>query len=977
MVTKAIVLKQLHKLIAVLLVLAIVSACRVQKSRSDQSKLGELYHNTTAHYNGYFNANELLEQSVVQLEQQHEDNYTKLLPIYPYLEAGNPKAVAGDLDLAIEKVSVVVNLHRYSKWTDDCYLLFGKAQYLKQDYESAEEAFRFFAGEFRPEKMKEEEKASRAERKEIKKKKSGKKKKKKKRKKKKKKKKSGMSKEKARAQKKYNKAVKKARKSGKAAPEKPEILQRGYASKAKAEEEKKKAEEEKKKKEEEEEKDKSKNGEDKLKHRPAYQEGMVWYAKTLVERNKYDAAERMLSNLEQDDKTYSDIRREIVAVRAYSYIEQKQYPLAIPALRQAIKKEKDKGLKSRYAYILAQLFELQNNYEGAYDSYEEALSYRPTYIMEFNCELNMAQNAYASGKGSALDARKNLEKLLKEDKNAPFKDQIYFAMARIDQQSGDMAAAISNYQLSLKSSTVNRAQKSETYLALAQIYFDRENYVPAKNYFDSTLQIMAASDERYKTVEGYANNLKEIAENLQIITLQDSLLRISKLSEEEKEALAMEIKKKEDEERRRKLKEGGGNTPNRSFPTRPGGPAFQKESSFFAYDDRAVKRGEREFSRKWGTRFLEDNWRRSASQDPSNFGDDDFDYDSGVLTEEEINKLLGDVPETEAELAAANLKIQEAMSKLGVLYRERLKSNEKAIAILEELERRYPGSTFELDAWYQLYLAYTDDNQPAKAKEYADKIIEKYPNTAYALIIRNPNYAEELVKEERQLNEYYEDAYDNFTRGQYQDAFQKSIAAKEKFGAANPLQPKFALLAAMSTGSIEGKDSYIQALRNVVARYPETDEQRRAREILRLLGETTAALPGGAKEAIEDYKMEENKLHYVIVAFSDTDIDLNAAKIAVSDYNQKYHKLDRLRISNIFLGQQAKDRVPLLVLRRFKDSKTAMDYYNGVQLNEKDFVDGKKMPYEVLPITQNNYRQVLKDKTVENYRIFFQANYLN
>ncbi|MEM9983393.1 MAG: tetratricopeptide repeat protein, partial [Bacteroidota bacterium] len=84
------------------------------------------------------------------LEEQHQDNYNKLLPIYPYVEAENPKAVAPDLDNAIEKVTVVVNLHRQSHWTDDCYLLVGKSQFLKQDYESAEKTLRYLMAEYNP-----------------------------------------------------------------------------------------------------------------------------------------------------------------------------------------------------------------------------------------------------------------------------------------------------------------------------------------------------------------------------------------------------------------------------------------------------------------------------------------------------------------------------------------------------------------------------------------------------------------------------------------------------------------------------------------------------------------------------------------------------------------------------------------------------------------------------------------------------------
>ena len=131
----------------------------------------------------------------------------------------------------------------------------------------------------------------------------------------------------------------------------------------------------------------------------------------------------------------------------------------------------------------------------------------------------------------------------------------------------------------------------------------------------------------------------------------------------------------------------------------------------------------------------------------------------------------------------------------------------------------------------------------------------------------------------------------------------------------------------------------------------------------------------GTREEIEQFKVEDDALHYVIIVFKDKDSDLNKNKITVSDYNEKYHKLDRLRISNIYLGTDADSRLPILVLRRFKDKADAMKYYTGIQKNSGDFIPAREN-YEVFPVTQNNYREVLKEKSVENYRAFFQLNYL-
>ena len=106
-----------------------LASCVTQKSKSDQSALGRFWHNTNSHFNGWFNANELVEESIVQLEAQNTDNYIDLLELYKYRGAANPEAVAPSLDEAFKKVSVVATIHDQSDWVDDCYLLIGKVFY--------------------------------------------------------------------------------------------------------------------------------------------------------------------------------------------------------------------------------------------------------------------------------------------------------------------------------------------------------------------------------------------------------------------------------------------------------------------------------------------------------------------------------------------------------------------------------------------------------------------------------------------------------------------------------------------------------------------------------------------------------------------------------------------------------------------------------------------------------------------------------
>lgn len=996
-------LKQMNRLFLLALVLTVLTACTTQKKRSEQSGLSKLWHNTTAHYNGYFNAAEIIDETVLGLTQAHEDNYLQLLEVYPYTTTDNPKAIAPRVDEAIKKVTIVINLHPYSQWSDDCYLLAGQGLYLKQDYESAEKAFRFLIREYPPEDEADEKAKAKAKKKGKKGKASSSK--------------SGgkstssgalegektmTAAQRAKARKKYNREVAKRKKQrakdkkkGKSAPaatKKTDEPATATPAAPKAPETPAPVEEPVRTglvRLSQDPAAQQVDGDPEsylLRHRPAFQEGQLWLARTLVKRDNYDAARRILSQLEQSPATFNDVRAEAAVAMASLNIREKNYAQAVQSLERAINQADDKEEKARYAFIQGQLNQQLGNSQGAYASYQQVIKARPEYPMEFAARLKMAQNGYLSKQETAAGAIAKLEQLLQDEKNKVYEDQIYYAMATIMFAEGDNAEGVAYLQKSLSSPSSSRAQRTEAYYQLGSMFYEQQEYLSAKLYFDSTLNVMTSVDERFKPTERLRNSLSDIAQNLEIIALQDSLLRVAEMSPEDQAALAKKINEQRNkptasptEPGRDKFNPGGtARAPIAGAAGQPGAgvvSAINTPSSFFAYDDKAIKRGEREFSRRWGTRPLEDNWRRSSRTDVGFVEEEKREETSvNLLTQDQIDKILADVPSTDAEKEAVRLKIKKSMFELGRLYRDRLENNQKCVEILEELNTRFPGNIHELDSWYYLYLAYTDLGNNAKARAYRDKILQKYPSSTFGQILQNPNYAQEFLDTERQQNRSYDGVYQLFEQGRYEEVIRQSQVEVGRLPGKHVLKPRYALLVAMSNGNIQGKEAYVAELQKVIGSYPNTPEEVRAKEILRLLGAAGASLPGQTQEAAAGaFTVNDSDLHYVIIVFDSDKVDLNAAKIKVSDYNEAYHGLDKLRISNVYLGDG--NNIPVLVLRRFKDKTAAMEYYTGVQKNGKDFIDPNAMNFQLFPVTQTNYREVLRNRSVEGYKTFFEANY--
>ncbi|HFC00579.1 MAG TPA: tetratricopeptide repeat protein, partial [Phaeodactylibacter sp.] len=734
-----------------------------------------------------------------------------------------------------------------------------------------------------------------------------------------------------------------------------------------------------KKKEEKKEVEKKKDSEspDKyfLKHKPVFQEGVLWLARTYIERDRFDKASRLIDKLKRNPKLFDNVRRDLAPVEADFYLKQKKYEQAIAPLERAIELTKKKRNKARYAYIVAQLHQKLGHGEPAYAYFKKAYKYSKNYEMRFSSLLNMEQNAWLNGSATAEQTIAKLNKMLKENKNREYQDQIHYALAKVYLKNNNTKEAIANLQLSLNKSEANPAQKAESYLLLAQLYYQDEDYVASKNYYDSTLTVMAKTDDRHTEAQKYANSLTDIAANIQIIELQDSLLMISEMSPEDKRKLAAKIKK--EELALAALNKKPSKNIAKSSKFRPGPSARRTEKSTWVfYDEKKVRKGKKAFVKKWGRRKLEDDWRRSNRRGASSLDDEieEVVVDEGSdLTDEDLGRIFKDVPKDAAQKAKAKGKIKDAMYALGTLYRDRLSNHKKTVEILGELENRFPGNDHELNAWYYQYLSYTDLSKFPTAKIYKDKVTGKYPESTYAKVLLDPSYMSNLKDEKNSLDNYYKDTYADFTNANYKRAFEKVGKVKELFGEKNPLQPKFALLSSMCIGNLQGREQYVKALKEVVAKFPKTQEQVRAKEILRLLGalKEDPSIPkeGGRKGK---FKLQPKKVHYTIVILKNGKIELGDAKIKVSNYNREFHKSERLRISNIYLG--ADTDTPILVIRRFKNQEKATSYYSGIMANKDKFL-GDNEDYEVFSVTQHNYREILKAKSLDGYREFFEENY--
>src|SRR5690606_27907626 len=118
-----------------------------------------------------------------------------------------------------------------------------------------------------------------------------------------------------------------------------------------------------------------------------------------------------------------------------------------------------------------------------------------------------------------------LRRMLRDDKNKEFKDQIYFQIAAIFYADGHLPEALANYELALRQESTNRYQTTLTYLELADHYFSVADYPTAKLYYDSVGMVLPTDFPDAGEVQRKIANLDGLIAQLRIVAHQDKIGR--------------------------------------------------------------------------------------------------------------------------------------------------------------------------------------------------------------------------------------------------------------------------------------------------------------------------------------------------------------------------------------------------------------------------------------------------------------------
>lgn len=728
---------------------------------------------------------------------------------------------------------------------------------------------------------------------------------------------------------------------------------------------------------------------------------LIALLRLYVDLGEIENANFTIDYLSKEEKISDENRYDLYRTLAYYYEKRNDQNGVIGSLDRAIEYAKNNKEASRIYFILAQRYQREGLDNLAYDFYRKALEGNPPYERAFYSQLFAQQVAELNASKDLRKVRNYYESLYDDPKNKELKDVVVYERALFEEKQGDLPLTVDLLHQAAKEPGSNPRLKGYIYQKLAEIHLEEYvDYRATKYYLDSALTFIKPTDPAASSIASQKEVLDQFVFHVERIQSNDSLVRLSGMSEEEQRLIAEQFIQREEE---RLLAEARAKEEPKNSGIFDNLLAFADRgtgSSFYFDNAVAMQQGAIEFRRVWGTRPLQDNWRRSAATFQSTPETEiEEKVDSTAISEEnnplaqlpDLESLLAQIPKTEEDIAQLNDELEESYFELGKLQYFDLEEIEASVDNLETVVREYPSSSRKPEAYYLLYLAQKDLN--GNFQQYVSRLNREYPESQYTFSVNNPDAASGNLAY-LASSENYEQAYNLYYAGNWRQARTIIQQTLEEYPLTRNTE-RLLLLDIMVTGKIESKDRFRARLESYIENSQDESLVNLARNMLNplLTAEELAALnpvdstaldSAAQALAMEDstavkpdltdspFKVNDSQTHIMVLVMSPELAEKSQSLIGdLENFHAKTFSNSRLRTGNMNMNREN----AIFIISPFNNADKAKEYYDiFMEKFESDNLT-EQIKENSFFISIENFQTLNRSKNIEEYRAFFKATY--
>jgi tetratricopeptide (TPR) repeat protein len=484
-------------------------------------------------------------------------------------------------------------------------------------------------------------------------------------------------------------------------------------------------------------------------------------------------------------------------------------------------------------FVLGQMYASENKKDSATTAFKRIVNFRKApYKFKINAQIEIAKNFPKDSSSVAL--HKTLQKLIKNRDNRQYLDALYYQVGVLEENKDSTSLAVENYNKSLRAKNAKPTQKTYTYERLGNLYFKNNEFQLASAYYDSVLQVAENKTElRIRRVKRKFKNLSSLIAFENTVKTNDSILKLAAMPIEAQETYFQEyvdaLKKKDEAIAQQKLNQlAFGN----SFGTYLQSTA---KGEWYFYNGQSLSFGKVEFQKKWENRVLEDDWRWASKRVMSTTkGTDSIKEAVAANNRYDVSSYIATVPKDQKSIDSLKTDRNQGLYELGLIYKQQFINLPLSIEKLERLLTLQPKENRLLPIYYNLYQIYTDTKEKTKATFFKNKILTAYADSKFAQIIQFPNKKLTTEKTLNETEKKYKEIYYLYKENKLEEVVQKIDEISPKIQN-SILIPKFELLKAYAVGKYMQKEAYRKAMEFVALSYGNTEEGKKAKQIVEQL----------------------------------------------------------------------------------------------------------------------------------------------
>lgn len=697
--------------------------------------------------------------------------------------------------------------------------------------------------------------------------------------------------------------------------------------------------------------------------------------RTFIENHDLANAESASDYLESEILNKNNLKH-LYLTRAYYYqvIDDKDMMVRNLVLADPLLSRNE---RARYYFIIGQIYQEIGFTSAAYEYYKKCIASNPDYELSFYAKLNIAQVTELGDSKDLKKVRKYFKKLVKDEKNFEFQDRIYYEWAKFELKQDNLDEALEKFNRSIQTSTTDNRQKGVSYIGLGEIYYDTlKNYSIAQAYYDSAVTVLPKTYDNYKSIKHRHEVLSNFVTQINTINLQDSLLRLAEMDSSAAMNIfiaeateTQDLKEREEELAKKKERTQVGSLASTDKPSGIG------VSNWYFSNPSAVSAGRTSFRQVWGTRALEDHWRRSVKQsvatNDENLQDENSDTDKAEnkveMSREQLimtnaKAMYSKLPLSPEAKEKAHAELEAAYYNLGKIYYFDLEEKDNAITAFHTIIKDYPNSEHVAEANYLMYLIYHDLGKQQKAAEINNYMHAEMPNSIYTKLIDNPEYEEQSSQANEVLTKKYKDIYTLFLNEKYDSAYQIINGLLSKFPDVK-FSANLRLLQILIIGKTQPLADYQLALQEFLTTYPDHELNAYAKK---LLDSSKGYLNSLVKlRAAEYFDTTTEEFSYVVLA-PRTD-SLKKYELLIQPIIDKQFKDSDLDLGSLDLT----DSIQMIVVQPFSTKDEALLFFDSVKA-EQVFDDTENTNFV---ISESNLDMLYKSKEIEAYLEFYKEHF--